>query len=241
MLKRNLPNFITLANLASGCVGLQLVLSGKPEWAPWCILLSAVFDFFDGTAARLLNAHSAIGKDLDSLADVVSFGVLPGFIINNLIEQALSEQSSYTGEEPVMAFFRFVFILTPLLSAWRLAKFNNDPEQTDSFKGLPTPANGLLWAGLAYGLYQDEFALVNNPWILAILSILLAGMLIANMPMFSLKIKSLTWKGNRLRVLFILAAVPLLLCLGIAGLFPVILLYICLSAIRLLFFKPDAG
>lgn len=229
MLRKNLPNLITLGNLASGCIGIQLILSGRPEWVPWCIIISAVFDFFDGAAARLLNAHSAIGKDLDSLADMVSFGVLPGLLAWELTLSAAADNSSLTGEEPLMFIFRYVHLLIPLLSAWRLARFNNDPAQAQTFSGLPTPANALFWAGLAFGIYGGQYEILYLPLLLTVLSIIMSLLLVVKLPMFSLKFKTVAWKNNRLRYIFLLVATPLLLGLGIMGLAPVILLYVMMS------------
>lgn len=228
-LKQNLPNALTLANLASGCLGIVQVLTGDAEAACWLILLAGVFDFFDGMLARALKVTSAIGKDLDSLADMVSFGVLPGLMAGSLIWESLSGAASPEPGSLLYEYLPFIFLLMPLLSAVRLARFNNDSRQQSSFVGLPTPANALFWVGLATGIHNEAFVLLNNPWLLTALTIALSLLLVTPLPMFSFKFSSFSWRSNRLRYLFLLITAPLLLWLGIPGLAPVIVLYVLVS------------
>jgi CDP-diacylglycerol---serine O-phosphatidyltransferase len=239
MLRQNLPNYITLGNLAAGCTGIQFILTGRPEWAPWCVVVAALLDFLDGFAARMLRAQSAIGKDLDSLADMVSFGVLPGFLAWELSISAVSDKTYLSGDEPLMYPIRFAFLLIPLLSAWRLAKFNNDPSQSETFKGLPTPANALFWAGLASGIYKGEYEMLYQPWVLMCLTVGMSLLLVAPLPMFSFKFNSFTWQNNRLRYLFLIVAIPLLFWLAMPGLAPMMLLYVLVSL--MVFFRAKSG
>src|SRR5476651_291942 len=145
--KKHLPNAITCANLFSGCVGIVFAFSGNPVFAAYCIFLAAIFDFFDGFASRVLQSFSGIGKDLDSLADMVSFGFLPAAIMYQLFLQAPQI-------EGVSQYLNFIAFLIPVFSALRLAKFNTDERQTEIFIGLPTPANAILIASLPFILDQ---------------------------------------------------------------------------------------
>jgi len=192
---KNLPNFITLCNLFLGCVGILHFES--PEIAVYCLYGAAICDFFDGMAARWLNAHSAIGKDLDSLADVVSFGVLPGFMMYSLIVQSMVESQQPNG-------LAYVAFLIPVLSAWRLAKFNHDTRQTYRFIGLPTPALGIMVAGLYFLSFQHpSYPLWHNSFGLIGLTILLVYLLNSPLPLIALKFKDWTWRGNEFRWLLI--------------------------------------
>ena len=189
------------------------------------MVLAAVFDFFDGMLARLLDARSPIGKDLDSLADDVSFGVVPSLIVFSLFKEVqvpafLSGVGEYL---PYTAFLISVF------SALRLAKFNIDTRQTSSFIGVPTPANALFWGALAVG--GHDFLVSNTlsaVWLL-LLVLLTSWLLVAEIPMFSLKFKNLSWADNKVRFVFLLGCIPLLVCLGITGLAAVIVWYALLS------------
>jgi len=152
MIKKHIPNSITCLNLFSGCVAVFLAFKGNYEGAIIAILLAAVFDFFDGFAARLLKAYSPMGKELDSLADMVSFGVAPGAIVFSLLS-----------ETNVCEWLPFLAFLIPVFSGLRLAKFNIDERQTTSFIGLPTPANAIFWAGLAFFLLHiSDFQLLDS-------------------------------------------------------------------------------
>ena len=138
-LKAQLPNFITLLNLLSGVLGIIWVLEGQPLYGAYFVILAATFDFFDGFTARLLKVQSDMGKELDSLADVISFGVLPGILLYSLTES-----------QTEAAFLPYCTLIIPMLSAYRLAKFNLDTRQSDRFIGLPTPANALLLTTIPY-------------------------------------------------------------------------------------------
>ncbi|MCB2379406.1 CDP-alcohol phosphatidyltransferase family protein [Hymenobacter sp. BT635] len=224
-MKNHLPNAVTCLNLFAGCLALCNIFAGHLEIAAYLVGLAAAFDFADGLLARALHASSPIGKDLDSLADMVSFGVVPGAILFHLLQQSsgLPEWLPYAG-----------FIVT-VFSALRLAKFNNDTRQTNSFIGLPTPACTLVVASLPLILAHDTFSLssvILNPWVLLGLTLLLSGLLVAEIPLFALKFKNLTWQDNSLRFIFLLLAVALLVVLQAAAIPLIVLLYVGLSVIR---------
>jgi CDP-diacylglycerol--serine O-phosphatidyltransferase len=207
-LLRHLPNGITLANLLCGCLGIVMVFKQDLETASYLILLAALFDFLDGFFAKLLHATSAIGKDLDSLADMVTFGVLPSFLLYALIEEG------FTGTD--YSFLRYAAFSIALFSALRLAKFNNDPRQSDRFIGLPTPASTLFVASLPHldaGSLAEQY-LLGNPWILVGITILLSYLLISEVPLLALKFKGFGWRENQRRYLVLITSLCFLLFLG---------------------------
>ncbi len=241
-MKRYIPNTVTCLNLLCGCLALTFIFRGELVTGAYLVGIAAVADFFDGLLARALRVSSPIGKDLDSLADMVSFGIVPGAIMYTLLNkthEAATLHQDYlpnswaqfgTGSDwyPV-AYFGF---LISIFSALRLAKFNNDTRQTTSFIGLPTPACTLVVASLPLILSQDSFDLKNiilNPWLLAGLTVLLSGLLVAELPLFALKFKNLKWVGNRRRFIFVALALVLVLTLGAAGIPLAVLLYVLLS------------
>lgn len=196
--------------------------------AAYLIGIAAVADFFDGLVARALHVSSPIGKDLDSLADMVSFGVVPGAILFQLLRHALPA----TGLPEWLAYVAFV---VSIFSALRLAKFNNDTRQSDSFIGLPTPACTLVVASLPLILAHDTFSLqdiILNPWVLLLLALTLAGLLVAELPLFALKFKNLRWHDNSLQFIFLLLSLGLLVVLQAAAIPLVILLYVLLSVVK---------
>ena len=216
-MKKHIPNFITSLNLFSGCIAVLLAFQGNYQGAFIAILLSAVFDFFDGFAARLLKAYSPMGKELDSLADVVSFGVAPGVIVFSLLSKA-----------EMHVFLPYLGFIIPVFSALRLAKFNIDERQTSSFIGLPTPANAIFWAGLIFS-YSDN--LVSNVWVLIALTLVFSYLLVAEIPMFALKFKNYNWKNNQIKYLFLLVTIVLLAVFQLNAFAPIIGWYILLSVI----------
>lgn len=212
---KHIPNFITSLNLFSGCIGVLLAFQGNYQGAFIAILLSAVFDFFDGFAARLLKAFSPMGKELDSLADVVSFGVVPGVLVFSLLSTMdINEWISY------LAF------LIPVFSALRLAKFNIDERQTSSFIGLPTPANAIFWGGL---VFSYSGLLISNAWILIGLTLVFSYLLVAEIPMFALKFKNFSWKTNKIQYLFLIGCVVILAVFQLKAFSILIAWYILLS------------
>ncbi|MDO7849618.1 CDP-alcohol phosphatidyltransferase family protein [Hymenobacter sp. M29] len=232
-MKRHLPNAITCLNLLCGCLALTYIFAGQLETGAWFVAAAAAADFADGLVARALRVSSAIGKDLDSLADMVSFGVVPGAILFHLLyksmispEPGLHNLVGWAGYVPYVGF------LVTIFSALRLAKFNNDTRQTNSFIGLPTPACTLVVASLPLILAHDQFGLrsvVLNPLVLVGMAVLLSGLLVAELPLFALKFKTLRWGDNRRRFIFLLLTAGLLLMLGAAAVPLVVLLYVLLS------------
>jgi len=222
-MKRHIPNALTCANLLCGCVGIVEAFHSNILLSCSLIGLAAVFDFFDGFAARLLHVSSQIGKELDSLADMTTFGVLPAIIIYQLLMRSLPGLGDLW--VPNLAF------LIAVCSALRLAKFNIDPRQSDSFIGVPTPANALLVASLPFIMRfhpEWESVIVSTPTLL-IFTVVMSFLLIAELPLFALKFKSFGWKGNEVRYSFLLAAVLLLATLGVLGVPLVVALYVLLS------------
>lgn len=224
---RHIPNAITCLNLFSGCIAGVMAFEAKYDLALTFIILSAVFDFFDGMMARLLNAHSVIGKDLDSLADDVSFGVAPSLIVFSLFK----EMHYPAAMESLAPFFPYLAFLISVFSALRLAKFNNDTRQTTSFVGLPVPANALFWASLVAGAHDFLITDSFNPIYLLILVCIFSGLLVSEIPMFSLKFKNLSWKNNKISFIFLIVCIPFLVFLGICSFAAIIVWYILLSLI----------
>ena len=222
---RHIPNTVTCCNLFSGCIAGVMAFHANYMMAVLFIVLAAVFDFFDGMLARLLDAKSPIGKDLDSLADDVSFGVAPSLIVFSLLEEVqMSDTLDCVGEWlPYAAFLIAVF------SALRLAKFNIDTRQTTSFIGLPTPANALFWGSLAVGIHDWLIVSPYALWVLLGLVLLTSWLLVAEIPMFSLKFKNFGWRDNKVRFVFLLVCIPLVCLFRISGLAAIIIWYALLS------------
>ena len=223
MIKKHIPNFITSLNLFSGCVAVYFAFKGNYQGAFIAILISAVFDFFDGFAARMLKAYSNMGKELDSLADMLSFGLAPGAIVFSFLAQTNSN-----------GFLPFIAFLIPVFSGLRLAKFNIDERQATSFIGMPTPANAIFWGGLAFS--YSSF-LIENVWILLVLTVLFSYLLVAEFPMFALKVKNLTWKDNQIQYLFLFGCIMILVFFKLNAFAPIIGWYILLSVINAIFKK----
>jgi CDP-diacylglycerol--serine O-phosphatidyltransferase len=214
---RQIPNFLTCCNLLCGCFGIVFLLEDRNVPAAYFIWTAGVFDFFDGFVARLLKVSSPIGKELDSLADVISFGLLPALVMYKLIAA-----SSTSDILPYVAFMIAAF------SAIRLAIFNIDETQTDSFKGLNTPANSifisslpLLPASVTSWLFQD--------WILIAITVVFSFLMVSRIEIFALKFKNFRWADNKMRFTFLILSVLLLVFLQVSALPLIILLYIALS------------
>jgi len=232
-----IPNTITSLNLVSGVAATMFAIDGHLVWAAIFICFAAVLDFFDGFAARLLKAYSEIGKELDSLADVVSFGVAPGAILFTLLEFSLFGKNQpiqeIGGNWQQWLILSSSFLL-PVFGAIRLARFNTNTSDENFFRGLPIPANGLFWASMGLMLqlpkYTQVLQLVYSTRILVILGIFMAGVMVITMPMFSLKVKSLRFADNWYRYLFVFVAALLIAGLNVYGLALVIFAYILLNA-----------
>lgn len=219
---RHIPNTLTCLNLFSGCIATVMAFEANYSLALLFIVISAAFDFFDGLAARALGAHSVIGKDLDSLADDISFGVAPSAVVFSLLSEM------WAGESGIMAYLPYLAFLIAVFSGLRLAKFNNDTRQTTSFIGLPVPANALFWASLVVGLH-DYLVSSVHPLLLLGLVCLSSWLLVSEIPMFSLKFKNLSWKDNKVSFIFLLVCIPLLAILHIPGIAAAIVWYILIS------------
>jgi CDP-diacylglycerol--serine O-phosphatidyltransferase len=222
-MKKHIPNTITCCNLISGCIATYWALCGVYDIALLFIIIGAVFDFFDGMTARLLHVSSPIGKELDSLADDITFGFAPSAIIFDFLKaQATMLPWHY------LAYIAFVMAA---FSALRLAKFNLDERQSMGFIGLPTPANALFWGALIVG--SGDLLASSALYVYGVIALMLLScyLLVAEIPMFALKFKTWGWKGNEVKYIFILSCIPLLLLLDVSGLAAIIAWYIVLSII----------
>ena len=221
-MKKHIPNTITCCNLISGCIATYYAFQGDFLMALLFIIIGAVFDFFDGMSARLLGVSSPIGKELDSLADDITFGFAPSAIVFGFLSPLTSQVS------PLIAFLAFIMAA---FSALRLAKFNLDERQALGFIGLPTPANALFWGSLIVGLQQHDVAFSGMEWVILVGTFISSYLLIAEIPMFALKFKHWGWKGNEIKYIFVLLCIPLLLFLGVSGFAAIIAWYVVLSVI----------
>lgn len=222
-LTAQVPNLLTLCNLLSGVLGIIWVLEGQVLYGAYFVIISAGFDFFDGFAARLLKVQSSLGKELDSLADVVSFGVLPGILLYAL-----------TKAHTESLWLPYFTLIVPLLSAYRLAKFNLDTRQTDRFIGLPTPANALLLATLPYLVLQWTFleVWIYSPITLITIAWVCSLLLVAELPLIALKFKDFSFSGNKFRYVLLLLSAAFFAAFQLAGIPLVILAYLILSSIE---------
>ncbi|NOT75617.1 MAG: CDP-diacylglycerol--serine O-phosphatidyltransferase [Cyclobacteriaceae bacterium] len=218
---RHLPNALTCCNLLCGCIGIIFTIQYTSEYptlsAAWFVWAACIFDFFDGFAARLLKVSSAIGKELDSLADMVSFGVLPSILMFRMIDTISSNEIL-----PFVAFSLAIF------SALRLAKFNIDENQKDSFIGLPTPANALFITSLV-ALESPWDIFISNDLLLVGITLIFSFLLVAPFELFALKFKNFSWSDNKLRFTFLAFSVLLLGLWQVAALPFIILLYVIVS------------
>ena len=222
---KHIPNTLTSCNLISGCIAIVFALNANFSMALTFIVVGAVFDFFDGMSARLLGVSSPIGKELDSLADVITFGVAPSSMIYTLLLTL-----SKSGWNETLAFaIPYVAFVMAAFSALRLAKFNLDERQTTSFIGLPTPANALFWGALIVGnenVFDEKSYYI---YLLIILVFVSSWLLVAEIPMFALKFKHWGWRDNKVKYVFLISCLPILLIFGISGISVIIAWYICLS------------
>lgn len=247
MLKRNIPNAITCGNLLCGCLAIVQAFEGHLVWAAYLVGLAAVLDFFDGFVARLLGVSSPIGKDLDSLADVVTFGVVPGIIIFNVlklhpcfssIELAQSLPDNDCG---LPAWLPYISFMIPVFSAVRLARFNNDPRQSDRFIGLPVPANAIFfcsfplmmqWVATHLAKSDTRFDFLFNVYVMLGCVIVFSFLLVAPLPLIALKFKNFGWADNKIRYIFLLLSVLSIACFQFIGIPLVIVLYILVSVLN---------
>jgi len=260
-IKKHIPNAITCGNLLCGCLAIVKAFEGNLVWAAYLVGIAAVLDFFDGFAARMLKVSSPIGKDLDSLADMVTFGVVPGVVMFQLIKISLSvlmvdgpalngwtvyppsavAHDGITESASYLSFFEsnvsYIAFLIPIFSAIRLAKFNNDTRQTDSFIGVPTPANAMVICSLPLILAYSDYTFIANIYFLSVLAVVMSFLLVAELPLFALKFKHFKWQGNEIRFVFLGLSLVMLITLQFVGIPLIIIMYILLSVINNVFLK----
>ncbi len=232
-LKKSIPNFITILNLLCGSIAIIFILKGEPAIGALLIIWGAVFDFFDGLAARALSAYSDIGKELDSLADVISFGLAPGMIVYYYLSQSLPEQLSWLA---------FLGMAIPAFSALRLARFNVTNAPSHHFIGLPVPANALFFVGFPLielasrsGDYLALALFMLQPYFIIASTIVLSLMLVGRFQLISLKFSNLRFKDNQYRFFFIITALILFLVLDMVSIPFVIAAYLLISFTENLF------
>ena len=220
-MSKHIPNLLTISNLICGCTALYLSFQGELVFTAYLIGLATIFDFMDGAAARLLNISNPIGKQLDSLSDMVSFGLVPGSVVFHLLEESTLSQ------------FSFIALLIPVFSAFRLAKFNIDENQNENFIGLPTPANCLVFVSIplitTFNSESTIAYLFEIPEILLIITILMSLALVSKINMFSLKFKNLKFQDNKFKFLLITISIILLTCLEFLAIPIIILFYLIIS------------
>ena len=223
-MSKHIPNLLTISNLICGCIALYFTFQGELVFTAYLIGLAAIFDFMDGAAARLLNVSNPIGKELDSLADMVSFGLVPGSVVFHLLEKSPLSQYS------------FMALVIPIFSAYRLAKFNVDENQNENFIGLPTPANCLVFVSIplitTFNSESTIAYLFEIPEILLIITILMSLALVSRINMFSLKFKNLKFQDNKFRFFLITMSIILLTWLEFSAIPIIILLYIMMSIVK---------
>ena len=243
---KQIPNIITSLNLLCGCVAIMFAVSGDLVSASFFAFAGIFLDFFDGLAARVLNAQSQVGLQLDSLADVATSGVLPGIVMVQLLSEALTGTSlditaifsSTSNNTSIESYLPFIGLLIAVASGYRLAKFNIDTRQTTSFIGLPVPANTLLILSLpliiSFQASQQITEVILTPWFLIIITLVSCVLLNAEIPLFGLKFKTWNFKDNAVRYLFLISSILLLVVLKFIAIPIIIFLYILVS----LFWKP---
>lgn len=227
-IKAQIPNMFTMLNLFSGCVALVFVSDFNFELAFYFVCLGIFFDFFDGFFARKFNVAGPLGVQLDSLADMVTSGVVPGYVMFQLMK----DYDAF-GNDSYLPFIGFIITLG---ACYRLAKFNIDTRQSDSFIGLPTPANALLISSLGLIINKNQFSeafnIISNEWFLFALTFLSAYVMNAEIPLFSLKIKDFSFAKYKLQIFFLLLSVILILFLQILAVPMIIVLYVLLSVLN---------
>ena len=234
-MKKHIPNTLTCCNLICGCMATGAAFYGNYQYAVLMIVIGAVFDFFDGMAARALGVSSPIGKELDSLADIVTFGVAPSAIIFYLFHEvhypemlASADFSLFTFHFSLVKLLPYTAFLIAAFSALRLAKFNLDERQHYGFIGLPTPANALFWGSLVLGEHAFLVSMKFNAVFLFLFMLLFCMLLICEVPMLALKFKNFSWADNKQKYIFLIGCLPLLL-LGTSALAAIIIWYVAVS------------
>lgn len=236
-IKKHIPNLITLLNLAAGLLAIIAIFKGYYDEAFIFVCLGIFFDFWDGFLARKFNVAGPLGVQLDSLADMVTCGVVPGLMMFRLFEDIQQTQPEYmlTEETFYMGFVPYLGFLITLASCYRLANFNIDTRQTDSFIGLPTPANALVIMSIPMIQYANDFegltTVLYNPYVLLFITILSSYILNAEIPLFSLKIKEFTWAKYKMQILFLIGSLVSFFILGFVAIPLIIISYVLVSVI----------
>jgi CDP-diacylglycerol--serine O-phosphatidyltransferase len=243
MLKKYIPNLFTLLNLLSGTIAVLLAATDRLTEATFFVFLGIFFDFFDGFFARKFQVQGELGKQLDSLADVVTSGVAPGIVMFQLLlyaskgtyfmQLSLENNTWQSSYETYFYFLPFIGLMIPLASAYRLANFNIDERQSDSFIGLPTPALSLFVMSLplivAYSNMQFAIDIIQNKYVLLVITLIGCYLLNAELPLFSLKFKNYSWTSNKVKYLFLLVSLILLALLQTVAIPLVIIVYVLIS------------
>jgi CDP-diacylglycerol--serine O-phosphatidyltransferase len=237
-IKKHIPNTITLLNLLAGLLALIHAFNGNYNEAFSLVCLGIFFDYWDGFFARIWKVQSPIGLQLDSLADMVTSGVVPGLVMYKMLGDIQENQSQYnlTEDTYFMGVVPYLGFLITLASCYRLAKFNVDTRQTDSFIGLPTPANALLIMSIPMIQFHSDYEglvdALSNPYVLVGITALSAYLLNAEIPLFSLKVKSFSWEKYKIQVVFLILSVILIALLEFIAIPIIILLYVILSVVN---------
>jgi CDP-diacylglycerol--serine O-phosphatidyltransferase len=237
-IKKHIPNTITLLNLLAGLLALIHAFNGNYNEAFSLVCLGIFFDYWDGFFARIWKVQSPIGLQLDSLADMVTSGVVPGLVMYKMLADIQENQSQYnlTEDTYYMGVVPYLGFLITLASCYRLAKFNVDTRQTDSFIGLPTPANALLIMIIPMIQFHSEFEwlvdFLSNPYVLVGVTVLSSYLLNAEIPLFSLKVKSFSWEKYKMQVVFLILSLILIILLEFIAIPIIILLYVMLSVVN---------
>lgn len=229
-MKKHIPNILTCINVLSGCIACVMAFEGNYFWVIFWLIIAAVVDFFDGFSARLLKAYSSIGKDLDSLADMVSFGLAPAVLVFRFLSDSYVLK---TLTFPFAEYIPYLSFMLVIFSALRLAKFNNDERQTKSFIGLPTPPNALFWISLCYGLNINTIGMPVQVsfYLILVLIVVFSLLMVSEIPMFSLKVENFGIKGNELRYLLIVLMIIAVIFGGLLGIAAGIIIYVLMSIV----------
>jgi CDP-diacylglycerol--serine O-phosphatidyltransferase len=255
----NLANLFTASNLICGILAIVFALSGRLDLAPIAIFCGLIFDFLDGFIARLMKTSGELGKQLDSFADMITFGIAPGVIMmlvltvqpanfesvisivqiheNYLLWFNAIDLTTFSGN-----YIPFIGLLLPFFAMFRLAKFNLDTRQSESFIGLPTPSMTLFFMvfplALVYNLSWNEYSiLLFNPWLILCLIVVFGLLMVSEIPLFSMKVKSFGWQGNQIRIVFLLISLGLILAFRVWSIALIVFLYLILSMIENTFIK----
>ena len=234
-LKKNIPNLLTLGNLFCGTVATIFAVQDNFTLAGLFVAIGIFFDFFDGFVARILNVSGELGKQLDSLADMVTSGVVPGIIMFNLLANKQTVSFNFNNELVLHSYVPFFGLMVTLGACYRLAKFNIDKKQLDSFIGLPTPAMSLFVISLPFIKEYTNFEfvqnLIDNNYFLCMITLLLTYLMNAELPLFSLKFKEYSIKNNLIKYLFIIVSILMIIFLKYISIPLIIVVYVVLSLI----------